>query len=82
MNTKQKEALIRIPTEKLVTAPKKLLDDLRAVWPPDDKVVGICELFMYEDCKAFINNEKIVHIKGDHHIVEPIIKAIMAIIES
>lgn len=80
MEVRQKEARIRIPTEKLFAANVDDSFSFCNLFCDDRK--GTWSLHMCEDEQAFIQNEKVFHVKGDHHMVEPIIHFLMGIVNS
>lgn len=74
----QKMATIRIPREKLGLVNDALVD----IWVPRNEANGTAVLHIYEDENGFVKDDKVISIKGDRNIVEPIIRAVMAIILS
>lgn len=72
----QKMATIRIPREKLGLVNDALVD----IWVPRNDSKGTATLHIYEDENGFARNDKVIRIQGDRNIVEPIIRAVMAVI--
>lgn len=73
----QKTATIRIPKRKFRAMSIYYESLLNDVWPPPHGTKGKAEVCVYDD---FESGDKVVFLEGDHHIVEPVIQVLMAIV--
>lgn len=74
-----KVARIKVPRNRWLA----LCDAMKVVWPPERKEpYGTVTIGIDEDWENFLIGSKIIFIEGDHHLVEPLIHAIMQVIKS